>query len=68
MEGVLRESEFVVRTAQGEGEFGDLQLGGVGCCIGVRTECGELCTCGGVLDPEPLSTFDSHGGFERVPL
>jgi hypothetical protein len=68
MEGGLCESKLVARAAQGEGEFGELQLGGVWCCIGVRTQCGELCTCGGVLALEPLSTFDSHGGLERVPL
>src|SRR6266702_1476300 len=68
VEIVLCESELFIRTAQGEGEFGELQLGGVWRCIGVRTECGELCTCGGVLVLEHLSALDSHGGFERVPL
>ena len=68
MEGLLGESKLVAGTAQGKCEFGELQLGGMWCCIGVRTKCGELCACGGVLVLEHLSALDSHGGFKRVPL
>jgi hypothetical protein len=67
-QSILREGEFVARTAQGEGELVQLQFGGVRCRVGVCAESYELCARRGVLMFEGLGALDCHGGFQGMPL
>jgi len=57
-ECVLRERAFVACAAQGEGEFGELKLGGARGRVRVRAQDGELGVHGGVLAFEGLGALD----------